>query len=76
MDQRLSSGTAELSRLAVRWTADLSTRDHGPPLDVVLRLLHDQPDAFKDVRDVVDASLLHAEEFDGVIQVEDLTANT
>lgn len=45
------------------------SRRHSQPLDVVLGLLGDELDAFQDVGDVVDASLLHVQHLRGPVQV-------
>ena len=45
------------------------------PADVVLALLGNEPDSFKDIRDVIYAALLDVEELNGVVEVQRLVGS-
>lgn len=63
-----STGLVELGDLIVEYlqVCNVSLT----PLDFILRRLINQPDALKDVRNIVDASFRHAQRVDCLIEVD------
>ena len=48
----------------------IPTNQDSQPLDVVFRLLGNELDAFQDIGDVIDASLLHLQNLRGPVEVD------